>query len=165
MKGTDRTNYFEMNWVSFAQKHFIALVSTHNNVTSNGAPIYYYFAKDDNAFYFITKSETIKYTNIKKNNKASLSIFTENPPTVFTANCAAELIEFETNDYINIKNKLVEIHSTQEFYPSPISTVKDGILSLVKLTVNDCKLKSYNKDINMLNAQHLGGNNLISTNR
>ncbi len=154
-----------MSWDSFVQKHHVAIVSTHDSVTPNGVPIYYYFVKDDNAFYFITKSETIKYANIKKNKKASLSIFTENPPTVFTANCVAELIEFETNDYINIKNRLVEIHSTQEFYPSPISTVKDGILSLVKLIVNDCKLESYKKDINMLNAQHSGGNSLISTHR
>jgi len=154
-----------MDWVPFVEKQFVGIVSTHDNVTSNGVPIYYYFVKDDNAFYFITKSETIKYANIKKNKKASISIFAESPPTVFTANCVAELIEFETNDYIKIKNKLVEIHSSQEFYPSPISTVKNGILSLVKLIVNDCKLKSYKKDINMLNGQHSGGNNLISTHR
>ena len=55
-----------MSWDSFVQKHHVAIVSTHDSVTPNGVPIYYYFVKDDNAFYFITKSETIKYANIKK---------------------------------------------------------------------------------------------------
>jgi hypothetical protein len=139
-----------MDWVSFVEKHFVAIVSTHDSVTSYGVPIYYYFVKDDNAFYFITKSETKKYANIYNNKKASLTIFTENPPTVFTANCVAELIDFETYDCVKIKNKLVEIHSTQEFYPSPISTLTEGILSLIKLNVRDCKLKSYKKDIDLL---------------
>jgi len=141
-----------MSWISFIQKHFVAIVSAHDSVTSGGVPIYYYFVKDDNAFYFITKSETKKHANIINNKKASLTIFTENPPTVFTANCVAELIDFETTDCVRIKNKLVEIHSTREFYPSPISTLKVGHLSLVKLNVKDCKLKSYRKDINLLNA-------------
>ena len=152
-----------MDWISFVEKYFVAVISTHDSVTSNGVPIYYLFVKDDNAFYFITKSETKKNINIKNNNKASLTIFTENPPTVFTANCVSELIDYKTDDCLKIINKLVAIHSTQKFYPSPISTIRDGILSLVKLNVKDCKFKSYKKDINLLNAECSGDKGLIST--
>ena len=147
-----------MNWESFVQKHFVAIVSTHDSVASHGVPIYYYFVKDNNAFYFITKSGTKKHANIKNNKKASLTIFTENPPTVFTANCIAELIDFDTDDCAKIRNKLVEIHSTQEFYPSPIFTLKEGVLVLAKLNVTDCDFKLYMDEINLLNAHSLDVN-------
>ena len=139
-------------WASFIQEHYIAIVTTHDNAWPQGVPIFYIFEKDENAFYFVSKSGTKKHANIQINNKASLTIYTETPPTVFTANCIAELSDFGSDKRVTIKNKLVEIHSTLDYYPSPLATLKDGVLTLVKLSVKSCSLKPYKKDIELLSA-------------
>ncbi len=142
----------EENVVAFVQEHLIAVVSTHDGSKSNGVPIYYLFEKGDNAFYFLTKNTTQKHVNIEKNNKASLTIFTEDPPTVFTADCVAEVIDFKSVEHIEHVNKLVAIHSSQECYPTPISMLKDGDFSLIKLSVENCRIKFYKEDIDLLYA-------------
>jgi len=129
--------------VSFVKENFIAVISTQDNLRPYASPVYYYFSEDENTFYFITNSTTKKYSNIREKNQVSLTIFSEHPPRVFTANCTAQLSDFETSDKTDIKNKLVEIHSSQEFYPSPISSLEKGKISLVKLNAKNCKLKSF----------------------
>ncbi len=137
---------------AFVQEHYIAIVSTHDRRMPHGVPVYYIYVEEDNAFYFITKSETKKSTNLKQNKQAALTVVKENPPTVFTADCEAELLDFYSDDYVWIKNKLVEIHSTQDYYPSPISTLKNGEFSLIKLNVKNSNLKAYKKEIDLLSA-------------
>ncbi len=143
----------ESHIVEFIQKHFIGIVSTHDGGHPHGTPIFYVYDEDKEVFFFVTKNRTKKYTNLENNKKASLTIFSENPPITFTANCNAELFDFESCDYMKIKNKLVNIHSTQDFYPTPIATLKDGVISLVKLNVIDCNFNSYISSINLLRAR------------
>jgi uncharacterized pyridoxamine 5'-phosphate oxidase family protein len=140
------------NVISFVEENWVAYISTYDGSSSCGVPIYYLFVENDNAFYFLTKNKTKKYANIQKNNKASLTIFTENPPTVFTAVCAGEVFDFKSMEHIEYVNKLVAIHSSQECYPTPILTLKAGGLSLIKLRVKSCRLKSYKKNIGLLSA-------------
>lgn len=42
------------------------------------------------------------------------------------------------------------MHSSQNYYPSPISTLKKGELKLIKLNVIDFNFKTYQKDIEKL---------------
>ncbi|MCP4429445.1 MAG: pyridoxamine 5'-phosphate oxidase family protein [Gammaproteobacteria bacterium] len=138
--------------VAFVKEHIVATVSTCDGLHSHGVPVFYIFVKDDNAFYFLTKNKTQKHINIEINNKTALTIFTESPPTVFTANCVAEVIDFTSGVHKEYITKLVTIHSSQECYPTPISTLIDGDLSLVKLNVENCKLRSYKNEIDLLGA-------------
>ncbi len=140
------------NVASFIEEHIVAIVSTCDGLQPNGVPILYLYIKDDDAFYFLTKNNTRKHVNIENNNKASLTVFAEDPPTVFTADCVAEVFDFQSEKYREHVNKLVAIHSSQKCYPTPISTLKDGNLSLIKMSVENCKLESYKNDIDLLRA-------------
>ncbi len=136
--------------ILFIQKYFVAIVSTSDGQETQGVPIYYVFSEDDNAFYFITKKGTKKFINIEKNRKASLTIYTDRPPIVFTANCTAELFDFQSEQHASIANQLVVIHSSQDYYPSPISTLAGKDISLIKLNMENFELKSYKEDIELL---------------
>ena len=138
--------------VSFVQEHSIAIVSTYGGLRVNGVPIYYLFIKEDNAFYFLTNNQTQKHANIEENNKAAITIFTENPPVVFTASCVAEVFDLKSEEYSEHIYKLVAIHSSREFYPTPLLTFKNGDISLIKLSVEGSKLKSYKEVIDLLKA-------------
>jgi hypothetical protein len=133
--------------ISFLQECVVGVLSSCNNEEIHSVPVYYHFDATQNAFFFITKSKSNKITNIQKNKKASFSIYSESLPRVFTAKCSAEIFDVNNNlEFIETFRKLVEIHSTREYYPSPISTIKDGELKLVKLAVLDHQYKSYTAD-------------------
>ncbi len=138
--------------VSFVQEHSIAIVSTSDNSDVYGAPIYYQFEQKENSFYFLTFSNTQKHANIEENKKAFLTIFNENPPTVFTAHCVGELLDSSKVEYSDIMLKLVAIHSSRECYPTPLATMKDGEVSLIRLNVESTEFKAYKVDIDLLRA-------------
>ncbi|MBT3203059.1 MAG: pyridoxamine 5'-phosphate oxidase family protein [Gammaproteobacteria bacterium] len=137
---------------SFINKHIIGIVSTSNDRSVHAVPIYYHYIDHENAFYFFTRTASKKYSNLEKNNKASFTIFNEDPPVVFTADCEAELLNIDEGNYSDIFIKLVEIHSSQLGYPTPISTMAEGLLTLVKLNIIDFNYKSYIQDINSLKS-------------
>lgn len=130
---------------SFLEESVVGVLSTCNNGEIHSVPVYFYHDDTDNAFYFITKSKSTKVNHLKKNKQASFSIYSEALPRVFNAKCAVEIFDVQTNSLENIEiiRKLAEVHSTREYYPSPISTIKDGELKLVKLIVLDYQYKSY----------------------
>lgn len=133
---------------SFLKESVVGVLSTSNNDEIHSVPVYYFHEATENAIYFITKSKSTKVTNIKKSKKASFSIYSETLPRVFNARCSAEVFDINNNSLksIEIVRKLAELHSTREYYPSPISTIKDGDLRLVKLSVLDFHYKSYIAD-------------------
>ncbi len=138
--------------VSFIQEGIIATISTCDGLIAHGAPIFYIFIEEENAFYFLTNTQTEKHANIEKNNNAAISIYTETPPIVFNANCVAEICDFKSGEYSEHVSRLVAMHSSQAFYPTPVSTFKDGEISLIKLNVECSDLKQYKKDIDSLSA-------------
>lgn len=130
---------------SFLKDSVVGVLSTLNNDEIYSVPVYYLHDKTENALYFITKSKSTKVKNIQKNKKVTFSVYSETLPRVFSAKCSAEILDVNDNslDTIEIIRKLAEVHSTREYYPSPISTIKDGELKLVKLTFVDYYYKSY----------------------
>lgn len=130
---------------SFLKESVVGVLSTCRDNEIYSVPVYYFHDEADNAFYFITKSKSSKISNLKKTNKASFCIFSETLPRVFNAKCSIEI--FNVNgagfDGIEIVRKLAEVHSTQDYYPSPISMIKDGELNLVKLNVLTYDYKAY----------------------
>jgi nitroimidazol reductase NimA-like FMN-containing flavoprotein (pyridoxamine 5'-phosphate oxidase superfamily) len=130
--------------ISFLQECVVGVLSTYSHGEIHSVPVYYYHDETENAFYFITKSKSSKVTNIQKSKKASFSIYSEALPRVFNAKCSAEIFDVKNDsESMEIIRKLAEVHSTREYYPSPISSIKDGDLKLVKLTVLDYQYKSY----------------------
>ena len=137
----------ESEKLEFIKEHSVGIVSTCDNDMPHGVPIYYYFDKEKELFYFVTKDATKKYSNLSKNKNVFLTIFRENPQAVFTAECVAEPLDCSKDDCIDIMDSLIEVHSTQEYYPSPISMLKEGTLKLIKLEIKNSNFKSYRKDI------------------
>ena len=137
---------------SFITDHHIGLVSTCRDESSHAVPVFYHYAESENAFYFLTKSESKKFYNLKQNKKASFVIFSENPPQVYTAECISELLDIDDATYSDKFIKLVELHATRDNYPTAISTMREGELVLVKLKVMDLNYKSYIQDINELKS-------------
>ena len=103
-------------------------------------------------FYFLTKTESRKYSNLEKNNKVSISIYSENPPVVYSAECVAELIDISDGNYSEKFTKLVQLHVNQQDDPTPVSTMREGLLAIVKLNVINFDYKSYIQDITALKS-------------
>jgi uncharacterized pyridoxamine 5'-phosphate oxidase family protein len=131
----------------FIEKHSVGIVSTCENGEPHGVPIYYHFNKEQEAFYFITKNKTKKYSNLEKNNKAFFTIFNEDPQVVFTAKCEVELLDCMESDCKEVIGSLIDVHSKQEYYPTPVEMLEEGSLRLVRLNTKEHKFVSYQKGV------------------
>ena len=137
---------------TFIKQQLIGLVSTCDGSTTHGVPIYYVYDDTQNCFYFLTKTASRKYSNLEKNNKASISIYSETPPVVYSADCVAELLEISDENCSEKFKQLVELHVSQKDSPTPISTMRGGLLVIVKLNIIDFDYKSYIQDISELKS-------------
>jgi hypothetical protein len=145
VKFYDRILSMQKNVQTFLTESTVGLLSTYNDLKPHGVPVFYLFKTEEKAFYFITKTESRKYINLAKNGVASFTIFCEKPPTVFTAECHTEILEFSFEKYSAIIKKLIDMHSTQDYHPSPISIHRKGLLKLIKLKISDFHYRSYQK--------------------
>ena len=140
----DILRFMEKNIITFIKEHSLATLSTCADNKPHGVPIYYYYSTEENTFYFVTKSETRKIANLKANPIAFLSVTRTNPPAVFTADCEAKIYTQDINTdkkRLDIAKKLIKIHTEQEYYPTPLHSLKDGDLTFVSLQI---KTHSYN---------------------
>jgi uncharacterized protein YhbP (UPF0306 family) len=128
---------------SFLNECSVGVLSTCDKNEIHSVPVYYFYHEEQNSFYFITKSKTSKTSNLEKNNRANFSIYSERLPRVYTARCSADILDIDASNYSDIIKKLAEVHSTREYYPSPLSSMKKGDLILVKLKVIDFKFNVY----------------------
>ncbi len=151
-KNPVRIQYMNKDNKSFITERIVGIISTTNGQSMHGVPVYYHYVDYENAFYFLTKTVSIKYSNLGINNKASFTIFNEDPPEIFTADCEAELLSINDDNCSEKFIKLVEIHSSQIGYPTPVSTMTEGLLAIVKLNVIDFNYRSYIQDINLLRS-------------
>ena len=128
---------------SFINESSVGLIATCDHQKPHAVPVYYLLIEAENAFYFMTKTASNSYLNLKNNGRASITIFSEKPPTVYTANCESEILEFSVEEYSGIRKKLIAMHATEDYYPSPVSTLRKGELKLVKLNILDSNYQSY----------------------
>lgn len=138
--------------ILFINQQNTGSVSTFDGAKPYGVPVFYLYVAEHNAFYFLTKTTSKKYANLQKYKVASFSVFANSPPVVYTADCSVELLDLMNKNHSDILKKLVSIHSTQDYYPSPISTLTEDSTSLVKLTITDYNFKSYSEDIKKLSG-------------
>lgn len=130
---------------SFLGECVVGVLSTCHNDEIHSVPVYYFYRPSEKAFYFISKSKSQKIDLLKKNKSAAFVVYSETLPQTFTAQCRAEIVSLAKNDEQSneIIKKLAEVHSTREYYPSPLSSMKEGELILVRLEVLDYQYKSY----------------------
>jgi nitroimidazol reductase NimA-like FMN-containing flavoprotein (pyridoxamine 5'-phosphate oxidase superfamily) len=131
--------------LSLLNECVVGVLSTCDEEIIHSVPVYYHYNQAENAFYFISRSKSVKVDNLKKNQKASFSVYSERLPRTYSAQCSAQIFDVENTGFAGnqIIKKLAEVHSTQEYYPSPISAMKEGELKLIKLEVIDYQYKSY----------------------
>lgn len=125
----------ESHVTEFITSRAVCTVATCSNDTPHAVPVYYHFDPAHSCFYFVTKSETAKITNITENKVACVTIYDESPQTTFTAHCEAEVLDGESPDFIAITNRLIAVHASQEYYPTPLHMLEEGTLRLVKLII------------------------------
>lgn len=128
---------------SFLSQKVVGVLSSCDNGDVLTVPVYYVYDAEQDAFFFISKSKSSKISNIKKNNKVFFSVFSEKLPRVYNARCTADLHDIQSVGSFKIIKQLAEIHSTQEYYPSPIASIHEGELILVKLKVLESSFKSF----------------------
>jgi uncharacterized protein YhbP (UPF0306 family) len=128
---------------SFLDECAVGVLSTCDKQEIHTVPVYYCFIEAQKAFYFLTKDKSTKTSILEKNNKANFSIYSETYPRVFTSRCRAEILDIDCPEGGEVVKKLAEVHSTREYYPSPIYTMKQGSLKLVKLNLLDFTFKNY----------------------
>ena len=63
---------FTKKEIDFLKENEACRIATSHNDTPHVAPVTYYF--EDGYFYIATDYETRKYSNLKKNNRAALSV-------------------------------------------------------------------------------------------
>lgn len=141
------TTSLEPGVQDFIQNHSVGVISTCSGNKPHAVPIYYFYDPEKNHFYFVTKSETKKVLNILENKNTFLTIYKEDPQATFTAECEARLLEHVEPDYTNITNHLINIHSIQDYYPTPLTMLKEGNLTLVELKVLSHTFRSYRQNV------------------
>lgn len=140
--------------IDFIERHHIAVLSTiEENTLPNGDPIYFYFHTNDQCFYFASRDGIQKVINLEQHPIANLTIFSEDPPTHAGFRCQAEIIRTGFTEYSDIINHLIDLHSTREYYPTPLSMLDNGDLVLVKLSVTDHKYLSYLRSSSPINEE------------
>lgn len=125
----------------FVKDHSVGIISTCDNNEPHGVPVYYYF--DGDKFYFATKSKTKKIENIESNGNVFLMIYREEPQAVFTAKCKATLMDYKDSGCMGIVKHLVGVHASQDYYPTPLTALKEGNITVVELEVREHQFKSY----------------------
>lgn len=133
--------------VKFLEERTVGVIGTSKDNTPHCVPIYYYFDKDAESFYFVTKSKTQKAENIVSNSKVFITVFSEEPQATFGARCDATILESNDADQKRVINELIGVHSGQEYFPTPLSALKDGDLTLVKLKIEDHNFSFYKQKL------------------
>ncbi len=103
----------------------------------HAATVFYYLRPDRSfVFYFFSHSLTQKSQNLKMNNRAALTIFTQIDPVIVQAKGIVMPVEDEKEANMAI-SKLTDISVTSsQWYSPPISKIKAGELKVFKVKVD-----------------------------
>ena len=121
--------------LSFLREYDVAALSTimPGNV-AHGTAIYYYVDEDFN-FYFLTKSETLKFKNIETNNSASLVVIDQETLQTVQVDGVAEEVDYK-NEYasqLQMYNQTLA-RNRQEWHKVPLTHVPGSEWTFVKVT-------------------------------
>ena len=115
----------------------MVLSTVDKNGQPHAATVFYYLVEDGSfVFYFFTQDATKKFDNLEKNNRAAITVFTQEEPRLVQAQVNVWLVTDETES-TKIISKLTDIaiHSSTWFGP-PIAKMKAGNLQVLKVQVD-----------------------------
>ncbi len=135
----------ENNIKKFLENNSVCIVSTCNNNKPHAVPVYYFYNSENNKMYFVTKTGTKKFLNMSENNNVFVTIYRESPQATFTAECKSNILNCKKDNCIKITKHLIDIHSSEDYYPTPLTMLKEGSLALVELDIVSHKFNSYQK--------------------
>ncbi len=127
----------------FLKAHDLGVISTTRvDGSPIGAAIYYVVDEDFNIF-FVTKTNTIKFSNLKMNSVTALTVIDESERTTIQAEGVAEEIKSDDAEP-KIMNMLAKVRSDKKhvWFP-PVALLEDGEYTLVKIRLNKVKLADY----------------------
>ncbi|HEX7042704.1 MAG TPA: pyridoxamine 5'-phosphate oxidase family protein [Patescibacteria group bacterium] len=113
--------------LTFLRSHNSAVLATVRNGSTPHATTIYFYVEDDLNFYFLTKNETAKFDNIKKNINVALVVSdTQTLQTVQLEGTAQE-VDY-TKTYASTMNKLLSIiaKNGEEWEKIPLNHVENS---------------------------------------
>ncbi len=120
-------------------------VATLGTINENGTPlgtIIYVTCINTEKLYFVTKSETLKYRNIQKNNKVSVTIVNTDENSTLQAGGVAKIIE--DGDIISeVMTDMARIYGKSADYLPPIAKIRAGVYEVVEITLNVLQLANF----------------------
>lgn len=142
MKVTLSTGKPDEATLKFLKAHSVAAIATVGNDGKPSVATIYYTSLKPPEILFITKSETIKFVNMRKKADVALAISDEDSlMTLQLKGLAAEIREPEIIDKVfdDITNKSVH----PAYWPPPIIKMKQGNFVVVSIVPTEMKLSDY----------------------
>lgn len=126
----------------FLAKNKLCVVST---VSPDGAPhsaVCLYMADDDMNFYFVTRSQTRKVSNLRNNKNVALVIGTELAP--FTIQAEGKAQELASADYSEFMDRFQKREDLQVLYFGPFLKLEGADFVIFKITTEWLRYLEYN---------------------
>lgn len=118
----------------FLDKHIVAVLATSSKTGTLQASAMYFIVDSDFNFFFLTKSNTQKFTNITESNKVAIIVVDNASPKSVEVEGTVDL----TLDVVkqrevtnNISEKSAQLG--EAYWPPPVSQLKGGELMVFKV--------------------------------
>ena len=118
----------------FLAKNKLCVVSTISPESKPQSAVCLYIADDDMNFYFVTRSQTRKVSNLRSNKNVALVIGTELAPFTIQAEGNAEPVS--GNSYDEFMNKFKERPDMQALYSGPFLMLPGADFTVFKVSTN-----------------------------
>lgn len=131
--------------LKYIHEHPEAVISTVNpDHTPHGAVVYVY-ATDLKRLYFLTKTGTQKFINLKDHSPVSVTIFDPRENSTLQIG-GKSYIETDPHVISSTMQKLMEVHVHASHWIPPIARVEAGDFVLVGIIPTNMRLAEYGTD-------------------
>lgn len=139
-------NIFGNNVSDFIKDHAEAVIAT---IDGNGQPstsVIFYVIGDKDEMFFITKTKTAKYENLKLNNKAAITIVDKNKPiAVNSVGTTSEITD--VNDKDKIMQEVFKLSYSELHDYAPIIKLHKGSFTVLKFSPTMAKMTDFTKPL------------------
>lgn len=122
--------------ILFLKANRIAIISTISPENKPASAVVFYTIDNNFNFYFFTKDDSKKYTNLEKDNSVAVVVYDEDHPRIVQAEGFATV---ETNHEVIKKitaTLLRQSALSSTWYDPPIAKMTGGNLAIVKIHTN-----------------------------
>jgi len=137
---------FEDNVAEFIKSQSKAVIATVDSESQPSTSVIFYIVDKNDEIFFVTKSHTTKFENIKSNHKAALTIVDSNKPiAVNLIGTATEITEQPNRD--EIMQKVFQLSYSELHDFAPIIKLHKGSFSVFKFTPTKAKMTDFTRPI------------------